>query len=410
MCRAPRVLNEGKKILNCLWCKVEMRTSWEKKYCSESCRGRHKYLLERGDNFVCGYCAKPFQADRKRKYCTDECAKAFVAKKKRAARSFDWSDRSCKRCNNVFTPVSAKQGFCSKDCRYQSLRENYQHKHIAEQPCVICKEVFTPKRTAHLTCSKKCSDKLSKQRELAKIKPVLCVTCGNEFKPKGWLHPESGHMHKYCSTECRTIGKGHNVRLVPKEAGKNKSKVSFNNCRICNTLFTARKNNILLCSDGCREKDEERLREEARIAASERDRANHTPKEITCKNCGNQHTTEYGDKLRDFCSKACSTKYGRRVSKATRRARIRGNDYETIDPFKVFARDKWSCRICGVKTPKRLRGTIEDNAPELDHIIPLAKGGPHIYENVQCACRTCNSYKSDKIIGQIPLFLYSNTA
>ena len=26
---------------------------------------------------------------------------------------------------------------------------------------------------------------------------------------------------------------------------------------------------------------------------------------------------------------------------------------------------------CGVDTPKTLRGTIEDNAPEVDHIIPL---------------------------------------
>jgi 5-methylcytosine-specific restriction endonuclease McrA len=33
--------------------------------------------------------------------------------------------------------------------------------------------------------------------------------------------------------------------------------------------------------------------------------------------------------------------------------------------------------------------------PSLDHITPLAAGGPHVYENVQCAHLQCNPIKND---------------
>ena len=43
---------------------------------------------------------------------------------------------------------------------------------------------------------------------------------------------------------------------------------------------------------------------------------------------------------------------------------------------------------------------IYRRSPELDHIIPLSKGGAHTPENTQCVCRQCNSEKADKPLGQ----------
>jgi len=83
----------------------------------------------------------------------------------------------------------------------------------------------------------------------------------------------------------------------------------------------------------------------------------------------------------------------RSAAKARRRARTRGAHCESINPIDVFVRDGWTCRICGDKTPRSLRGTFDDKAPELDHIIPLAAGGTHTWDNVQCACRACNISK-----------------
>ncbi|MCA0032740.1 HNH endonuclease [Mesorhizobium sp. B263B2A] len=87
-----------------------------------------------------------------------------------------------------------------------------------------------------------------------------------------------------------------------------------------------------------------------------------------------------------------------------RKLRLRGVTVETVNPIAVFDRDKWRCQLCGVKTPRKLRGKNQPTSPELDHILPLAVGGEHSYRNTQCACRSCNLAKSSKPLGQTRLF------
>jgi 5-methylcytosine-specific restriction endonuclease McrA len=87
---------------------------------------------------------------------------------------------------------------------------------------------------------------------------------------------------------------------------------------------------------------------------------------------------------------------------ASRRARIRGTSSgDRIDWREVYARDKGRCQLCGSKTPRRLRGTTEPRAPEVDHVQPLALGGAHVLANVQLACRRCNARKNKKPLGQL---------
>lgn len=107
-----------------------------------------------------------------------------------------------------------------------------------------------------------------------------------------------------------------------------------------------------------------------------------------------------------MCSDVCAKEAKRRlhkIGKLQRNARLRGVSAEKVDPLRVFERDKWRCKLCGCKTPKAKRGTYADDAPELDHILPLSKGGEHSYRNTQCACRRCNGSKSDKPMGQLLL-------
>jgi 5-methylcytosine-specific restriction endonuclease McrA len=136
-----------------------------------------------------------------------------------------------------------------------------------------------------------------------------------------------------------------------------------------------------------------------------------------CAICGKAVGYEMGAPKK-YCSDTC-IKVGRRTYKKTeaakaikraaksrRRALKRGSKQAVrIDPIKVFDRDGWRCQICGVSTPHKLRGTHKNRAPELDHIVPLSKGGPHTWGNVQCACRECNNLKSNKsCAGQMGLF------
>lgn len=119
-------------------------------------------------------------------------------------------------------------------------------------------------------------------------------------------------------------------------------------------------------------------------------------KERSCPECEGRFTPEYGDKRNKFCSSVCGTRYNRRIGKARRRARRLSNGpCEFVDPFKVFTRHHWHCQSCGKFTPRGARGTIGKDAPELDHIIPLSKGGTHTHDNCQLLCRECNGNKAD---------------
>ena len=55
--------------------------------------------------------------------------------------------------------------------------------------------------------------------------------------------------------------------------------------------------------------------------------------------------------------------------------------------FAVYNRDNWRCRYCGRKT----------NDLEVDHIIPIAKGGKSTFNNLQTLCHRCNVRKGSDI-------------
>jgi 5-methylcytosine-specific restriction endonuclease McrA len=80
---------------------------------------------------------------------------------------------------------------------------------------------------------------------------------------------------------------------------------------------------------------------------------------------------------------------------ARRRARMYGSTaYEVIDKRIVFERDKGICHICQLPAdPKKW---------ELEHIVPLSKGGQHNYSNVAVAHRSCNARKAANVAEHLP--------
>jgi 5-methylcytosine-specific restriction endonuclease McrA len=104
-----------------------------------------------------------------------------------------------------------------------------------------------------------------------------------------------------------------------------------------------------------------------------------------------------------LCSPKCSHRRRRdsdggkaehRASRKAGKMRKRGATVEKFKDTDVLERDGWRCQICGVATPKKLRGTFKPNAPEVDHIVAIANGGAHAMWNCQCACRKCNGLKN----------------
>ena len=56
--------------------------------------------------------------------------------------------------------------------------------------------------------------------------------------------------------------------------------------------------------------------------------------------------------------------------------------------FEVFKRDKFTCQYCGESAPNVIL--------EIDHIIPVSKGGGNEIMNLITSCRDCNRGKTDK--------------
>lgn len=213
----------------------------------------------------------------------------------------------------------------------------------------------------------------------------FCECCGKEsFRRQSGTNKQQNYENRFCSMACRSAKSAcvsREIDGIKRISGKQSAQ--------------ARKRNASLASLA-------RVLEKVRRI---KDRA-FSPCVVCGNDCGGGKT-----KPRLVCSKSClrkTEKYqaSRRKSESKRRAVERGcREARAIDPIKVFDRDGWKCQICLQPTPRKLRGTYKHNAPELDHIVPIAKGGAHVWSNLQCACRSCNAAKSDKsTAGQMGLF------
>ena len=78
-------------------------------------------------------------------------------------------------------------------------------------------------------------------------------------------------------------------------------------------------------------------------------------------------------------------KYGKKIWKhRARDSRLISGSIRYI----VLKNAKNRCELCGIHK--------DIKALDVDHIIPINKGGPNVIENMQALCYTCNSQKSDK--------------
>lgn len=74
-------------------------------------------------------------------------------------------------------------------------------------------------------------------------------------------------------------------------------------------------------------------------------------------------------------------------------ARIDGPSPEC--KIRVLKRDRFKCVYCGASG--------NDSELEIDHIIPVAKGGSHHISNLTTACRACNQKKGAGDLPRLPV-------
>lgn len=307
--------------------------------------------------------------------------------------------------------------------------------------CSICKAVFPlslklngdPRSIQPKYCSDKCRHVFGNMPNRGNIYKT-CPVCKSEFGP---MLPGQAKRKTYCCRDCC------NVQRSIDHGGDGKfNKAKIRNCLRCGAEFKRKKSkrdSATYCSQGCFPKHRPHVRYEleairrigvnvrsaarykAKIKREEQIRERILKKEIDaikkiqrlvtkegrvriCQRCSSKFilrssSTRLGGK--NIRCNQCAVEHAkeaRRAERSRRRALERGADIgDSIDPMDVLKAFKWKCYICGVSTPKKLRGSYEDNAPEVDHIIPLSKGGGHVLSNLACACRKCNIEKSNNI-------------
>lgn len=263
--------------------------------------------------------------------------------------------------------------------------------------CAICGTSF-PAKLRQIYCSVRCCSRARDLRVRKRSREAVraasphwryCAVCFKHYYGRpGGTNAKAGIDRKFCSMACRIVMR-ERVRLEV-EALRRMAARPAKAARLAERRAVVEANKA--------------RRDAAKIAAVTR----HASR--PCATCGQPVGYRLG-RPKEYCSRDChrrsdAHRAAKRISKAARSARKRGAVVsESVSPRRVFERAGWRCQICGVKTPAKYRGTHRHDAPELDHVVPLSKGGAHTYANAQCACRACNQWKSDRlVVGQGLLF------
>lgn len=263
----------------------------------------------------------------------------------------------CAECGEIFWRQQRKDRtpFCSNRC---CKRHSYTLQPSEMAICKGCGEQFTRKQRVNRTpfCSNACRHSR------------VCEQCGVAFL--SWAA-----SRRFCSRLCRVLA----------------TAIPWFMCQQCGVLF---KPLLAKYSRFC------------------------------CKPCSDQHNHEQGRFRRSLrgelltasecvAEQALVLHYRRRRDAAIRRR------VEVTEPIRslrkrellndegvrfsrndVLERDGWRCQMCGCKTRPDWNAH-HPKYPNLDHIVPLSKGGSHTPENTQCLCKQCNIKKGDRLIRQV---------
>lgn len=259
--------------------------------------------------------------------------------------------------------------------------------------CRGCGGAFFWSRADRSCCSEVCESlyqsriakAAAEKRAEANPQPILtCAHCQKPFHPSraSAAQKAAGYIQQCCSVKCR-IERERALRPVVSKPAPQAT------CKVCSVSFEGG-GHRRYCSDKCREVG-------ARKAKST----------YSCVSCGSEFAyVKTGGMPRKTCSDECAAKAVRsmkRSNKARRRARKRAVPTESFTHLEIFQRDRWRCGLCHKKVDRKL-AYPDPMSASLDHIVPLAEGGSHTRQNVQCAHWICNSRKRDGAGGQMRLF------
>ena len=278
---------------------------------------------------------------------------------------------------------------------------------------------------------KACIDKVNIIKNTSKCQMKACPKCGVE-KPSSEFHKNKSNKDKLstyckkCNNKYREDHKKEKSIYLKQYRNDNKEKISIakkvyrqtHKKEIAATLKRYYEENKESLSEKSKEYRDNHKEESA--LTDKRYRENNKEKIAAGKKKYQKENKEKiaaYERQRSIDNKAAIAEYKKkyyqtdrgiflhRIAGHKRRALKMNAGYEIFDPKEVFEGDRYICQHCGKKTRPDYKNTNHPLYPNLDHIIPLSKGGPHIKANTQCLCRQCNMKKSNNAKGdQMRLF------
>lgn len=276
----------------------------------------------------------------------------------------------CKRCGELFDrsgKAGQSRSWCTACCK------QYMLDYVANNP----DKYYKPCPECGAQCGLSAAMCKACRQPASRPAPRKCAFCGKSFTPK------QKATARHCSAYCRNT---HKYRL-----DKDAEYGVQAECLWCFASFDFSTNRPC-CSSACSTaRDQHYLTWRQAFACP-------VPRCIDCdvvvprmangKRCATCQLT-FDVRRRNF-------------SEARRKRAERAGDMD-IHWRMLGDRDQWVCHICGLRVPKRAGNAKDGKGATVDHIVPVAAGGSHTWDNVALAHRFCNLSRGARGVAQLRL-------
>lgn len=256
-------------------------------------------------------------------------------------------ERSCEGCGDSFTSEWPATKYCSKRCKKRAEGRRAAARKRAgratvQVACEHCSGMIVNALPHQRFCTEACKEAHRRGVRTRSTIAEVCIGCGRSDGLDWWV----GRIKYPGSAGCR--------------------------CERCYAEYQ-------------RERTRTPRTAEQRARQIERYHDTHPPR--VCPGCGEEH--RHGGKSRCADCAHDHRKSLRSAAEARRLDVVRAGDQD-IHWTLLGERDGWVCHICSKRVPK-VAGTAEQPmGATVDHLIPIAHGGEHLWANVALAHRSCN--------------------
>jgi hypothetical protein len=281
--------------------------------------------------------------------------------------------RQCKICNKSYSrsAVGGKTKYCSDDC-FQRRRESSAIIELRTCVGLDCGKTFEAssyRQGRKQYCSQECYDQTKSRTK--KLRVVACRLCDQPF-----TRAERGTLQMFCSDACKKAKRKADKRLAAKRCTARSVRAT---CESCGLWFRRQADSQTTTCQPCRKG----------TPSAHGLATTYTNRGCRCQDCTTAVTQERLVYKRQQVAARVPLDVNHRA-----RARRYGVENEYINKWQEFERDGWMCGLCDEPVDREAPWPAWES-PSLDHVVPLAVGGAHIYANVQCAHLGCNLLKND---------------